>query len=143
MNPLNPYIIIVALGLLLVSFVTGGLLGWHERAIRVPAQLESQQTIDQQACEKVQQLTKDANNDLQKSRDDIAARLSALKLQHSPTCVRPTGAANLQPGGPKHARPDGTGLSSDWLREYAAEAEQYRREVMVCTGFLAKERQQK
>lgn len=141
MNLFNPYVVLGFVGVLLVSFSGGGLLGWHEKAIRVPAMLESQQTIDQQACAKVQQLTKDANDVLQKDRDGIAAKLAALRVQHPSTCVRVASSSNLPAGGGQHAGQDGNGLNSGWLRDYAAEAEQYRAEVMVCTEFLANERQ--
>lgn len=145
MNFINPYLILGAVGALLVSFLGGGMLGWHERAIRVPEELEAQQTTDQQACAKSQQLTKDANDVLQKDRDTIAARLNALRLQHPPACVRVAKPAVIPASGAEHAGQDGagTGISSDWLREYAAEAEGYRSQVSVCVDFLKKERETK
>lgn len=136
----NPYLIIAAIGTLLVSFVAGGVLGWHEKSVRVPALLEAQQTIDQKACEQVQLVTKGANDALQKNNDVIRARLRALRVLHPATCVRVSGATDIQNGGGEHAGQNGNGVSSDWLRGYAAEAEHYRTEVMVCTDFLKAER---
>jgi hypothetical protein len=145
MNALNPYVILGVIGALLVSFIGGGVLGWHEKSIRVPALLEAQQTTDQQACAKVQLVTKEANDDLQKDRDGIAAKL-ALSLQQPPTYVPVARATHVCASGVKHAGQDAassdTGISSGWLLSYAAEAETYRSELTVCSDFLAAERTQ-
>lgn len=137
---MNPYLIIASIGALLVSLLGGGAIGWHEEKIRVPAILEAQKTTDQTACEAAQQLTKDANDALQKDHDVIAAHLNALLVQHPAACVPVSGSANLPNGGFKYAGQNGSGLNTDWLRGYAAEAESYRREVIICTQFLTEER---
>lgn len=137
---INPYLIIAAIGALLVSFISGGVLGWHEKAIRVPALLEAQQTTDQKECTKAQQLTKEANNVLQKNRDSIARKLAALRLQHPSTCVRVSSPSELPVSGDGHAGQNGSGLSTDWLREYAADAESNRKSIIECMDFVARER---
>lgn len=140
MSFLNPYVIAGAIGLLLASFIGGGFLGWHEKSIRVPAELQSQEVVDALECSKAQQLTKVENDQLQKDRDGIADKLSTLQLQQPPTCVRVASSPDISNSGAKHAGQDGNGISSIWLRKYAAEAEQYRSEVTVCNDFLAEER---
>lgn len=138
---LNPYLIAVVLGALLVSFIGGGLLGWHEKTIRVPALLEGQQSVDQQECQKAQLITKGVNDVLQKERDDIARKLALVKLQHPATCVPVTASPKLPSTGSEYAGQNGSSLSSDWLRDFAAEGEQYRQELGSCIDFLAIERQ--
>jgi hypothetical protein len=138
---MNQYLIAGVIAGLLVAFLGGIGLGWHERAIRVPAELEAQQTADQKTCSEAQQLTKDANDELQKDRDTIAANLSAYKLRVPASCVRVSSRPKLPSTGTKHAGSNGAGLSSDWLRTYAATAETYRSELGVCIDFLHQERQ--
>lgn len=137
---LNPYLVLGFIAALLASFAAGGALGWHEKEIRVPALLEAQQTADHEACAKVQQLTKDANDALQKDRNDIARKLAAYKLRQRPPVMPVTSAANISAGGPQHAGQNGAVITADTLRDYAAEAEQYRSELMVCTKVLDEER---
>lgn len=137
---MNPYIIIAAIGALLVSFSSGGLLGWHEKAVRVPAELTAQQNVDAKECQQAQQLTKGANDALQKDIDDIAAQLRTYKLRSPPACVRVAGTADNPSGGAEHAASDGTSINTGFLRDYAAKCEEYRSEVSVCSSFLASER---
>lgn len=137
---MNQYTILGFAGALLVSFLLGGALGWHEMAVRVPAKLDAQQSADAAVCQKSQQLTKDTNDALHKSRDDIASKLAALKLQHTSACVRPSSSPRLPNGGEQHAGQNGAGVNTDWLRDYAAEAELYRQSLSDCAGFVAKER---
>lgn len=104
------------------------------------AKVEAQKTADAAQCNNDKQITKEANDALQKDRDTIARRLAALKLQAPAACVPVTGTANLYGGGPEHAGQNG--ISSDWLREYAAEAETYRSEVITCIKFINQERKE-
>lgn len=141
---LNPYIAGgIALALLAV-FLGGVGLGWHEKAIRVPALLTAQQNVDQQACIQFADETKRSNDALQKDRDDIAGKLAQLKLQHPAACLHVASPANVPSGRPLNARPDGNPdktISTDALRDYAAIAEQYRSGLLVCMEFLQTERQ--
>lgn len=137
---MNPYFILGAVGALLACFIAGGATGWHEKAIRVSALLEAQQAADQQTCAKAQQITKEAQNALQKDHDDIAAKLAALKLRHPGTCVPVPGKTQLPASGGKHAGQDGAGVSTDWLRDYAAESETYRASLVICEKVLDDER---
>lgn len=137
MTPLQIYI---AIGSLLASLLGGGIIGWHERALRVPAELTAQVNTDHLACEASQKLTKDANDALQKDRDTIARKLAALKLQHPSTGLHVASSSNIPTSGAGHAGQNGTVISADSLRDYAAEAEQYRAQFLVCSQLLDAER---
>jgi hypothetical protein len=143
---MNPYLIIGALAAVIVSFLGGGWVGYDIRAGKVPAELLAQQDTDTKACDKSQALTKGSNDDLQKDRDTIAAKLAALSVQHPAACVSVARTSHIRASGDKHAGQDGnspaTGLNTDWLRSYAADAETYRSELTVCEDFLQKERKE-
>jgi len=128
------------LAAILISFLVGAGGGYYFEKSGIPAKLTDQQATDKKECEQAQQVTKEANDALQKNRDIISAQLDALKLQHPATCVRIARPAKLSSGGAEYANANGNGLSSDWLRSYAAKCEEYRGEVTVCTTFLSQER---
>lgn len=127
---------VMTLALLAVVFAVGGMIGWHERVLREPGMLDEQKKSDNQQCNTDKLITKEANDDLQKDRDAISAKLAALELQHPATCIPVTGKAQLPAGTGQHAGQNGAGVSSDWLREYAAECEGYRSEVTTCIDFV-------
>lgn len=141
---MNPYLLSGALGAVIVAFLVGGFFGYQYRAGKVPAELFAQQTTDTKECDKSQAITKGSNDALQKDRDTIAGKLAAVSLQHPSACVPVARSPHVCSDGQQHAGQDGnspaTGVSSDWLRAYAADAETYRSELSVCTGFLASER---
>lgn len=140
MNPLTlPQQILGAVGVAAICLAVGGWkgydMGWDARAAKVPAELEAQKLEDKKACDKAQKLTRSVNDQLQKDRDLIAARLAELR-QLTPACAPVIGKPDIQPSGPRHAGGNGEGLGTDWLRAYAARAEGYRRELVQCIGFL-------
>ena len=104
------------------------------------AALIAQRVEDQKQCDMDKNLTKEANDALQKDRDTIAARLNSLLMQHPAGCVMPVPHSSQLPssGKGKHAGQNGgrAGVSTDWLREFAAECEGYRTEVEACTKFV-------
>lgn len=130
----------VILGAILFGFVAGGALGYFISQHGIPALITDQQIADDKVCNQAQAVTKGANDVLQKDRDAIATQLDALRLQHPERCVRVSRPASVPGIGAKHANDDGSGVSSDWLRTYAAQCETYRSEVGVCVDFLAAER---
>lgn len=137
---MNPYLIIGALVGVIVSFIFGGIVGYEYRAGKVPAELSEQVNADTKACDKTQAITKGSNDALQKDHDAIAAKLDALRLQKPARCVPVARTPNIPSTWQQHAGQDGAGVSSDFLRAYAAEAETYRTELTVCTDFIAAER---
>lgn len=105
------------------------------------AEAEKRKALSEQAalytsqCDADKAKTKEANDALQKSADDIAARLARYKRLHPNTCVMPQADGTLPAGGGAgHA--GGDGVSTDWLREYAAQCEAYRRQRIVLEGLL-------
>lgn len=141
MTPINPYIILAVLGAILASFIGGGILGWHEKGLRVPALLEAQKNTDKETCDADKKLTKDTNDALQKDRDAIARKLASLKLQHPATCVPVTNPTNVLTSNGGLPGQNGKGISSDWLRNYAADAKLVQSELANCISFLVKERE--
>lgn len=89
-------------------------------------------------CNIDKQITREANDALQKDHDIIANRLAALKLQRPKTCVPVTSKAQLSADRPEYA--GSYGITSDALREYAADAEGYRSALITCDKFLDAER---
>lgn len=130
----------VILGAILLSLIVGAIGGYYFEKSGIPAKLTAQQSTDKKECEAAQQITKDANDALQKNATIVSNVLTANKLQHPTTCVPVTGTTKHSSGGTKHADTNGASLNSDWLRTYAAQCEQYRGEVTVCTDFLTQER---
>lgn len=142
---MNGYLIAGALGAVILAFIAGGFFGYQYRASKVPAELTAQQVVDTQACAKTQDITKGSNDDLQKDRDAIAAKL-ADSVRQPPTCVPVARPTHVCPSGGKHAGHNdpsapASGLTTSWLNTYAATAETYRSELGVCAAFLDKERQ--
>lgn len=95
--------------------------------------LDEQKAMLIAACETDKQKTKEANDALQKSAHDIAGKLAAYKRLHPSSCVPVAGVAQPAPRGAGHAGEDG--ISSDWLREYAAECEAYRQQRIILEEF--------
>lgn len=124
----------------IISVLVSGFTGWHERELREPAMLESQRTADAQLCAAAQQKTRQANDQLQKDRDDIAARLAAYSMRSTPACVSVSRKTDLSNRVSGLAGGNGAGIAANWLREYAAQAENYRRQLVTCNGFLDQER---
>lgn len=101
----------------------------------------TQQAADKKLCDSQKSITKEANDALQKDRDHISDRLNTLLMQHPSACVMPVSSKPKLSGSKsaKHAGSNGAsphGISTDWLRGYAAECEGYRTEVMVCKKYF-------
>lgn len=99
-------------------------------------ELVAQQAADKQVCDSDKAITKESNDALQKDHDAIAARLTQL-LQSPATCVSISQPAQLPSSGQsKHA--GSHGISSSWLRSFAATCEGYREELNTCIDFTTK-----
>lgn len=96
--------------------------------------LKKQLVSDDAKCAQDKQVTEDSQHDLQKRFNDISAKLNAHKLQPMPKCIIPaTKSVSTAGSGPGHASQNG--ISTDWLRSYAAECEQYRQERIALEEF--------
>ena len=92
--------------------------------------LAEQHDLLTKSCNDQQTRTKEANDALQQTAADISSKLASYKRLHPSACVMPgKGKAQPSAGGSGHA--DGDGISSDWLREYAAQCEAYRQERII------------
>ncbi len=126
---------------MLVAFVAGAGIGWHEKSLRVPALLEAQKEADEEACNTAKEITRKANEQLQNDRDRIASDLAKYKRMHPTSCVIPSKRPNTGSGGTEYAGGNGAVAgTSDDFREYAATCETYRSEVIACINFLDAER---
>lgn len=95
--------------------------------------LIDQQASDKRVCDSDKAITKESNDALQKDHDAIAARLTKL-MQQPAACVPVSQPAQLCiTGKTGHAKQNG--ISSSWLRSFAAECEGYRRELNTCIDF--------
>lgn len=131
--------------LVLISAALAGLggfaLGWHEKALRVPALLEAQKQADKEQCDLEKATTRRANEKLQADRDRITGDLTRYKRLHPTSCVIPARQSELRSGGAEYARGDGkVAGTTDDFRDYAATAERYRSDLLTCIQFLADER---
>jgi len=97
-------------------------LAWRSQALELPRVKQ-----DLSNCQASGAKTKEINDDLQKERERIAARLASIKRMHENRCL--TILSNPIDAGAGYAGRDGaiTGTTDDF-REYAARCNAYRSE---------------
>lgn len=105
------------------------------------AALEAQSKSLNDACEKDKALTKDANDGLQKQYSIINTRRDVIDGVLLPNCTAYVPAYSSKPvaAGQQHAGQHG--LSTKWLKHYAAQCETYRQERVALEAFISAERQ--
>lgn len=97
--------------------------------------LDDQKIALEKQCNDDKAITKGTNDDLQKAYDSIAGKLAASKRMQPARCVIPaSGKAEPPAGGAEHAGQNG--ISTDWLRDYAAECETYRSQRIGLEKFI-------
>ncbi len=97
--------------------------------------LNDQKTQLEAQCAEHKAITERANDDLQNEYAAIARKLADAQRLRPARCVVPTARPPVAPaGGGEHAGQDG--ISSDWLRHYAAECEGYRAERLILERFM-------
>lgn len=97
--------------------------------------LDDQKIALEKQCKADQAITKGINDDLQKNYDSIARKLATVKRVQPARCIIPTTSeAFVAPGGSGHAGQNG--ISTDWLRDYAAECETYRSQRIGLEKFI-------
>lgn len=114
-----------------VALVGGVVIGWHECALREPAKIEAQKLADTKSCSAAQAITKGENDALQNDHARIAADLARYKRLHPDSCLYFTESGQLQSAAGQHANLHG--ISTGWLRDYAALCETLRSELSICT----------
>ena len=80
------------------------------------------------------------SDEIQKEIARISAASASYKRLHPLRCIVPAGRAEFQRDRPGYAGGDGEGISSDWLRDFAARAESYRAQLIICKDFISSER---
>lgn len=109
-------------------------LSWRNQALQLPRVKDALSS-----CESGKLLTKETNDALQKDRDVIARKLSAVKRVQPVSCVTPARKPDLIYAGREYARADGSVAgTSDDFRDYAAECETYRSERIRLESFIGK-----
>ena len=121
-----------------IIFTVGTIVGWNVSGWisdwETSAKLMKQASAMTLQCDNATKRTKDANDELQKNYARIRNRLAADRLRGS-KCTIPLGSEALailaRAGYAGH-----DGISTDWLREYAAQCEIYRSERIVLEKFI-------
>ncbi len=84
-------------------------------------------------CMAQQNALKEKNDDLQKNLAINAANAVKYKRMSSRCILPATGSSQPATGGAGHA--EANGISSDWLRDFALQCNNYRSEVIACGGL--------
>lgn len=108
-----------------------------EKNEAVAAQAKS----DSEKCNQEKAITKETNDELSKNIDAITKRRNALNGVYGANCVpiiSPTGKTDPASAGNQYAGQNGKGVKSTWLRDFAAECEQYRQETITLESFIDK-----
>ncbi len=114
--------------------------GYHVRGafdqIAADKALAAQEEKLTKVCESDKQTTKEAQDALQKQYTIIADKLAATKRMRPAACIIPQhpDSSNVASIGGKYAGQNG--ISSDWLRDYAAECETYRQQRISLEAFI-------
>lgn len=118
--------------------------GLHELSIwtlnlRHQHELASQATALNTRCETEKETTREVSHEYQTKLSSLNAQLARLKRVQS-RCILPESDA---PAGRDGATPAGqlprsNGISTDWLIEYAGNAEETRLKLLSCQDFITK-----
>ncbi|TXH13848.1 MAG: hypothetical protein E6R03_10620 [Hyphomicrobiaceae bacterium] len=92
-------------------------------------------------CEQDKQLTSEVSDEYQSQISNLNDQLAKLKRlrRQAPDCVPVASQADSGHADTERAELTGkNGLRSEWLLDYAAEAEQYRLQLKSCQDFINK-----
>ena len=136
LKSLNPKAIAIALAAFALFSA-----GWYFNGLRwehkLAGELAAQEAKLVGECKDLQAVTKGANDDLQRNFDIIKRKL-ASRVQQSRCIVPSSGASNVAGVERESTRPHG--ISTGWLREYAADCEAIRQTFISCDKFTKAER---
>lgn len=92
------------------------------------------------ACQSDQKLTEGVSNDYQTRIRSLNRQLADLKrVRDNPRCTPVADPASGRDAGTGAGKPAGQdGIRADWLLDFAAEAEQYRLQLIACQSFIHK-----
>jgi len=125
--------------LVMMAIFTGGAL--YIRALRAEVKLIERENAALESslsqCLSNQQLTAEVSNDYQKKVAALNRKLADIKrLRDNARCVPISTGPGRRDAATGTGEPSGSGLNSDWLIEYAAEAERYRLQLLGCQDFV-------
>lgn len=91
-------------------------------------------------CKEDKILTHEVSNDLQNKLHRLNRHLADIKrLRDNPTCMSITVPPGQRDAGADRGKLSGQdGIRAEWLYDYAAEAEQYRLQLIGCQDFVNK-----
>lgn len=119
---------------LTAAFICGKIVSIYYEG-RLQREVAAAIAAEQAACAAAQKITEEANSELAKKYNDTRRKLDAAKRMSAvPKCLLPTHTPNTATDGGEHARQNG--ISTDWLREYAAECRNYQVERGVLETFI-------
>lgn len=126
---------------LLAVLVSGGLYIRVLRADLAAVKLErdtAQATLA--TCQSDQKLTEGVSNDFQTKIRSLNRQLADLKrVRDNPQCTPVASPASGRDADAGAGQPTGPhGIRADWLLDFAAEAEQYRLQLISCQDFIRK-----
>lgn len=138
MNLLNSALIIIGvilgLGMAILAYKAPlvGIQASHKRA------LEKQVTELTNQCEDQKKITEEVSHEYQKKLNALNVQLARLK-RVQPRCIIPN-RTNPTPGHDGSAQPrelaGSHGISTEWLIDYAGEAERYRLQLISCQDYV-------
>ena len=141
-NAMNWTTVKIISGIALAALIVTGLL--YIRILRAnlaAVKLErdtAQATLA--ACQSDQKLTEGVSNDYQTRIRSLNRQLADLKrVRDNPRCTPVADPASGRDAGTGAGKPAGQdGIRADWLLDFAAEAEQYRLQLIACQSFIHK-----
>ena len=94
------------------------------------------------ACERDKNLTKEVSDGYQKQVASLTARIADLKRVRPSSCIpvaNPAARCDGSASSGGHAGANGqSGVTSDFLYDFAGEAETYRLRLIACQSFISK-----
>lgn len=105
--------------------------------------LAAQEKQLNEACDKAQQITKEVSHDYQEQLSTLGRQLDTLKRVRAQSKCVPVSNSPARRDEPTHAGEffRHHGLRTDWLYDFAGDAEKYRLQLIACQNFIKKERE--
>jgi len=141
LKQLNWRIYAAGIAVIAVLFAANSVSNAYKQAALVPAlQKQLQATID--ACNKNNEITRKTSYAYQTELQNLNNKLANIKRLRPNKCVVLTtdSTSGLNAAASTTINDRQNGLSSDWLYEYAGEAERYRLQVIFLQSFINAER---
>lgn len=130
-----------------ISFAAGAvaalIVGWLAHTVDVDhikavaqKRLDGQIAADKNQCIAQQSITKEANDDLQKSNLNCNTRIADI-LREPAACVPVASTPQLATSG-QHGSSRPNGLTTGWLRTFAQQCKGYKDTLRICEAYAQK-----